>query len=328
MIKIATERGYNGGFSRQVVFEWEDDFAKTLDTSLYFLDSYKKHPIARLYRKAGFKKKIDWAEGHDICIYIATNIDLLRITAWYLPNFIPVMLDVNLNEIDELVYLTQRLPLYYVTSYQIYKKIATKYPDNKVKYIPQSVSEIYSAYNGNNKGREIIQFGRNNPVLHNFALKYCDRHEGIKYKFRNPDGYNMVEYSNGIFKDVGIITHRQSFIAMLRGASISLCSTPLADRTRDFGEGIDFFTARWYESVACGCGIIARWTDLVKEELLITDMTKVAHNVSDYGEFEFWADKIMNGEEDSESRKLFLSRNNSRCRANEIYMDLKALGYR
>lgn len=327
MIKIATERGYNGGFSRQVVFEWEDDFVKTLDTSLYFLDSYKKHPIARLYRKAGFKKKIGWSEGHDICIYIATNIDLLRITAWYLPNFIPIMLDVNLNEIDELVYLTQRLPLYYVTSYQIYKKIVTKYPNNKVKYIPQSVSEIYSEYNGNDKRREIIQFGRNNPVLHNFALKYCDRHEGVKYKFRNPDGYDMVEYSNGIFKDMGMITYRQSFIAMLRAASISLCSTPLADRTRDFGKGIDFFTARWYESVACGCGIIARWTDLVKEELLITDMTKVAHNVSDYSEFEFWANKIMNGEEDSESRKLFLSRNNSRCRANEIYLDLKALGY-
>lgn len=285
MVKILSERGYNKGISRQGVYEWEDDIKK-LNFPIEYMDSYTKHPVARILRKLHISKSISWNDNDDTYIFFAMNIDLLRIITWYIPNVIPILLDVTLDEIDELYNLTKKLPVFWVTALKIKEALVQKYPNCSVCYMPQMASDRYLS-EAIQKDISIIQFGRRNPVLHEYALEYVNTHSGTTYVYRCDEPQNgMEKYENGSKVSIGKIEHREEFISLLRKSKICLCSSPLMDSTRDFGEGIDFLTARWYEAIMNRCYIIARVSDIVQPELEQTQLKQLICNVSTYDEFE------------------------------------------
>lgn len=304
------------GISRQVVYEWEDDFVEELGIDFEYMDSYQKHPIARLMRKIGIKKPIAWKKKKDIRLFFAMNIDLLRLLTWYVPNIIPIVLDITLQEIDEFYMLTKKLPICYVTSLQIRNIIKEKYPQCNVEYIPQMVSKRYSE-SDYKKNIDFIQFGRRNPVLHNWAIRYCDENRDTTYMYRHTIAqHGMVMYKNGQKQEFGEIKTRSEFIELLQRSKISLCSSPLADKTRDFGEGIDFLTARWFESVACDCPIMARWTESAEPEVEITGVNKIATNLKTYEEFDTYANRCLLGNTEFKTNRMhFIDQNNAAERA-------------
>lgn len=238
MIKILTERKYNQGISRQIVYEWEDDISQKWNVPFEYMDSYKKHPIARVLRKLKIEKPISWRENKNTLIFFAMNIDLLRIITWYILNVIPVLLDVTLDEIDELYKLTKNLPCFFVTALKIRDVLLEKYPECKVCYIPQMASDHYLK-ESISKDFSFIQFGRRNPVLYEFALKYVNKHRGTTYLYRceNPEE-GMEQSENGFKKRIGVIKDRDNFVKILEKSKICLCSTPLMESTREFGDGM------------------------------------------------------------------------------------------
>lgn len=327
MLKILTERNYNTSISHQVVYEWEEDFAAYFKTSLFFLDSYKKHPVSRLFRKIGIVPTIRWKEGREVYIYLVMNVNLLRLTAAYLPNTIPVLFDVTVEDIDILEKLVKNLPFYYVTSLGICERIRKKYPESKVQYMPQSVSVRHVCLE-QNRDIDLIQFGRRNPVLHEYALEYCNKHKGVSYLFRHMDAdQGMIWYCDGQARDIGVIGTREDFMAYLKRSRISLCSSPCMDHTRDFGDNIDFLTARWYESAASGCHILARWSEFVEPEIERTSMESFADNIISYEQFEKLADEYLNaGCCDGDRIERFIESNSTSARAKTMENQLKING--
>lgn len=327
MIKILTERKYNQGISRQTVYEWEDDISEKYNISLLFMDSYKTHPFARLLRKIRFPKAISWNQNKDILLFFAMNIDLLRILAWYTPNVIPILLDVTLDEIDEVYRITKNLPIFWVTAISLKEALVKKYPDCKVCYIPQMASDRY-LQETIEKQSSIIQFGRRNPVLHDFAKKYVDNHHGISYIFRTNDSSKcMIKYSNSIQTEIGILQTREEFINYLLNSKICLCSTPLTEHTRDFGDNIDFLTARWYESIMCRCHILARTSNVVKPELEITGLINLIDNVNTYEEFSSLCDSYLSNNALSYNAAFTFAQTNSAVyRGGYILMQLHKKG--
>lgn len=330
MVKILTERGFVSAFSRQVVYEWEDDFASVLNAPLEQLDNYQKHPIARLMRKVFRSRPIRWVPGQDVRLFLAMNIDLLRLTCWYLPNTIPILLDVTLEEIDELHSLTKQLPVYYVTSVVLRDRILERYPDSRVKYLPQSVASEERLWGGDerphykNKDIDMIQFGRRNPVLHQYACHYSETHPNVSYCYRDDDpSHGCVRYENGKAESIGVIRTRADFLAHLSRSRISLCSTPLMDETRDFGAGIDFLTARWFESAACRCHILGRWSESAQPEVEKTGLCSIAHNIDSYEAFEKAVDEALQTQPDEQLYRQFLVANTAAARAVCVLADLR-----
>ena len=78
------------------------------------------------------------------------------------------------------------------------------------------------------------------------------------------------------------------------------------------------FSLRWYASVACGCHIIARWSDLVSEEVRKTRMDCVASNIETYDEFRKSADEYLISPIKRGGVASFLEENDARSRAKEI----------
>lgn len=293
MIKILTERRYNKGISRQVVYEWEDDISSRWNIPFAYMDSYKKHPISRMMRKLHIRKSMVWNSNEDCFIFFAMNIDLLRIVAWSTPNILPVLLDVTLDEVEELYDLTKNLPIFWVTAIKIKEVLLNRHPDCKVCYIPQMASDKH-LHESFDKKISLIQFGRRNPVLHEFAQKYVDTHKGTSYLYRcdNPaDG--MEQRRNGISERIGVIGEREKFNQLLQQSTICLCSTPLIDNTRNFGEGVDFLTARWYEAIMSRCFIIARASKIVMPELEATGLAPLIANIASYDIFESECNKCL-----------------------------------
>jgi hypothetical protein len=323
-LKILTERKYNYGISRQTIYEWEDDIAKTLNLDFSCMDSYQKHPLARLARKMKIKKKIKWCPQKDALLFFSMNIDLLRILAWYEVNVLPIILDISVSEVDEFVFLTSDLPYCGVTSMQIYKIIKEKYPEENVVYIPQMASDRYFD-SSIIKNIDFIQFGRKNPLLHEWAKKYCDENMGRSYIYRHTDSSKgMVKYINGEAIDIGIFETREIFMEYLKKSKISLCSTPLTEKTRDFGDNIDFLTARWFESVACHCHIFARYSDYVIPEVVQVGLDKVSNRIDSYHDFKMYADEALRTNYFNDEKMVeFMQKNSASERAIRISKDLK-----
>lgn len=325
MLKVLTERRYNTGIARQVVYEWEEDLARELNLTFEFMDSYTNHPFARFMRKIKLLKPISWNLDKDSYIFFAMNIDLLKLITWYMPNVIPIILDITLDEIDELYKITKKLPVFWVTARNIYQIIKECYPDTKAAYIPQMVSGRYfSLAKKYEKDIWFIQYGRRNPVLHEYAMKYCSEHIGGVYVYRHIDPKKgMVIYKNNKKCDIGVVLSREEFMDYLLRSKISLCSSPMMDHTRNFGENIDFLTARWYESVACGCFVFARWSENAAAEGKMIGLDKVVNEVNEYKEFEKLADQYLNKDkQDISQMDNFCQNNMVESRARIIYKAL------
>lgn len=311
MIKILSERAYNNGISRQTVYEWEDDISEGLNIPIVYMDSYKKHSFARVFRKLKVNKPIEWNSNKDTYLFFAMNIDLLRLITWYIPNVIPILLDVTLEEIDDLYNLTRKLPVFWVTALKIKDALKQKYSNCRVCYIPQTASDR-NLNKFVEKDISYIQFGRRNPILHEFAMRYVDTHENITYVYRcdNPKK-GMEEYRDGKVTSIGVVGGRSDFIKLLQKSRICLCSSPLMDNTRDFGEGIDFLTARWYEAILNRCYIVARASDIVLPELVQTGLDKIVANISTYDEFERVSNEYFSEDVFSYDTAFEFSKNNS-----------------
>lgn len=328
MIYIGTERKSVDSFSRQCVYEWEEDFSTSLNFSFKDIDGYQNHSIARLMRKLNIKRPIRWKSGDDIWVAFVMNIDLLRLMTWYLGNILPIMLDVERKDIPELIMFTRNLPVYYVTSYSTYCIIKENYPNSNVRYMPLMVSSRYTEKKEIDCRYDFVQFGRRNEILHKYAIRYCDEHQGRKYVYRhsNPK-LGMTVYCNGQNVDIGSVDTRTQFIDMLRCSRISLCSTPAVDGSRGFGEGIDFITPRWYESYACKCSVIGRWTDDANEEVGMTGLNEVTTCVETYEMFEKLANEYLYSEKQNNDKiNLFIEKNTATKRSKELIEELRKQG--
>jgi hypothetical protein len=174
-------------------------------------------------------------------------------------NVIPIYLDVSEKDISKIVYETQYLPCYFVTSLDIFNLIKKNDISSKCHYLPLSVSDKYLSENIPNKSIDVLQLGRKNTVLHEYMLKYCEEFPKTNYIYQLSNG--NLNYESTIYGNIGEFSDRHEFIELLSRSKISLVSTPGCDNSRKFGDGIDFITPRFYESAAHYCYMLGRYTN-------------------------------------------------------------------
>lgn len=246
--KIITERNSTNLSFFQVTYEWEDILAKVLNTDFYSIrkklsnNKIQEYLLERLMSIFPFKtNKSKW------------NIVFImypRLSHRYkFKSIIPIYLDVHKKWKDKIISDTRKLPIYFVTSLDLYEDIKKTESNSECVYLPLSVSDIYYAQRIPKKSVEVVQLGRKNRILHEFMLKYCETKD-VNYIFNNNGTYNSTKNGN-----IGQLSTRQEYMSLLTKARVSLVSTPAVDGDKDFG-GYDFFTPRFYESAISYCYMI------------------------------------------------------------------------
>lgn len=234
-------------------------------------------------------------------------------------NTIPIYLDVHPRWIDKIIFDNRYNTKYFVTSYDIYRMIKQKDDSDRCCYIPLFISDRYIVDNRPDyeKTIDIVQLGRKNMFLHNCAMKYTEEHANIEYVYLDAGGYISTKYGM-----IGDLKTRADYMGLLQRAKISLVSTPGSDLSKDFG-GTDFFTPRFYESMASDCYLVGKYTE--NEEANVLSMSKYCPNIKNYDEFEFAINSALETKHEKirQNYRDFLRENCSTSRAKYIQRQLK-----
>lgn len=310
---VVSKRKYEKWPSWFVVYEYEDIIAKELGMPIELLkDEHAVRMKERLYRHLGisfskFSSSVDkWK-----LIFVMSSEGMVSYTY---PNCIPFFLDTPAYTVNNVIAYTKKLPFFFVSCLDFFS-LLKKSGCNNVHYIPLSVSDQYITDALPKKKIDVIQVGRKNYLLHEWMLRYCEEHKEVEYVYK-ADGTDMT-YSSTMRGDIGKFESRSEYMEMLKLAKVSLVSTPGCDGNRDFG-GIDFVTPRFYESAACYCQMVGRYSE--NAEIGLIGIKSVCSNVSNYDEFSHIINVSLrkNKSIDIVAYKDFLKKNCTSQRAKEI----------
>lgn len=315
MFKITTERSNNNFKYNQIVFEWEEDFANYFNSELLNMGKYANNKYLDLFFEC-LLKLIPFS-GNNLLSFV---LFVRQSHRYKMKGSTPIYLDIHPRWINKIIYDCRKTKKYFVTSYDIYKMIKEKNENSNCCYIPLFISDRYIKTDKVQfkKTIDIVQLGRSNSFLHNCALKYVKEHPEVEYVYLNKDVY--VSTKRGI---IGDLTTREEYMEFLQSAKISLVSTPASDPAKDFG-GIDFFTPRFYESMAADCYLVGQYTN--NDEANILSIRDYCPNISTYEEFQEIIDNYLKGD-NSELREFyydFLKNNSSSARAKYISEQFRA----
>lgn len=306
---ILSERGYMHWASWDVVYEWEDIIAKNSGCKIVtFRTGIKGKFIRRGIRD--INKLCRKEQKYRITDKERIRLLFVMSAAVYkdLPtkNIIPVFLDFPEKMVEVIIRATNELPVFFVTCKDIYNILKEKGLEN-VRYMPLSISDRYYRQEIPDKSIDVIQFGRKNKILHDYMLRYCKEHRGTEYVYQTRDG--SLTYLSTTRGNIGRFNSRKEYMDLIRTCRCSLVSSPGCDRGRsdEFGK-IDFITPRFYESAACYCHLIGRYTE--NEESREIGISEICPCVSEYAQFEEILDNYLCAEEyDWSKQKKFVAKN-------------------
>lgn len=292
-----------------MVYEWEDIMKESLGCNLSSL--HATGVVGRKIRSLSVKltsigQTIKFDPNCDIQFVWVMNSKGYRNYSY--KNCIPIYLDFPSGMVEQIKNATKDLPCYWVTSYAIYEQLVQAGSKN-VYYIPISISDKYRTIGEaslTRKSLDVIQFGRKNPVLHDYMLSYCKRNPEVEYVYQTYNG--SLTYCSTTRGDLGKFDDRNEYMSLLSSAKVSLVSTPAFDCVRDFG-GVDFVTPRFFESAAMYCHMIGRYTENKEAELL--EIGKICPNVASQEEFDALLTQMLSTENAENVKKYegFLKKN-------------------
>lgn len=314
---LVSQRKIEHWASWHVVYEWEDIIARELGIQIECPNDTIVHRVKKAiyyHVKIANRLPVFTSDSNNWKLIWVMNAENLGL--YVAKGNIPIFLDATADTADNVIRATKRIPVFFVTCFNYYNLLVSKGCENAA-FMPLSISDKYVTEKAPSKTIDVLQFGRKNGILHDWMMQYCTENLGVEYVYQTGD--RSLTYTSTIRGNIGKFNDRNEYMAMMKSAKVSLVSSPGCDQTKNFG-GIDFITPRFYESVACGCHLVGRYTENEETELL--NLSSVCPNVKTYDEFCEVINKLLtNRTEVTMEEKNFLKLNCTSKRA-EIIFDI------
>lgn len=265
--RIVSNRDCSSWPSWLMVYEWEDILAKTLSAKITPLGEYLSSS------NTGRPENV-----YDLC-FVQVPIDLERFKGKN--QLIPIVMDLWHQDIEQFLKDGSSFKLIFVTSLAAFNLLLSK-GCTHIAYLPYSFPDQYLLRSLPQKGIDIIQFGRTNPVLDSYMLRLLNIHPHLSYVTTMLHN-GKIHFHSSHHGLMEASDTRQKFMAMLARCNISLVSTAGMDGSRDIG-GFDPVSPRFYESAAGYCRLIGRFPH--NDEFECFGINRIADRVESYQEFE------------------------------------------
>lgn len=316
---IYTNRKFESWPSWDCVHEWEEDFIESLSANFNFYNYFKyklSKTVFNKYTKKLFINKFSQKKSEKVSLAFFMDIYQSKYFFNSKSNAIPIIIDLWADQYEDYKKIFADLKVGYVTSMEVYNKIN----NNNLRYIPLMISDRWKKDKIDKKEIDIIQLGRRNKILHEYALKLIEKYPSIEYVYQINSNGRLHYYSN-IRGDIGEFHTRKSYMDLLGKTKISLVSSPGIDNSKNTG-GINPVTPRFYESAVNYCYMIGRYP--LNEDFTYNEVNKVCSNVKDYEEFEFLILKSLKEKFTKyESYDRFLEPHYASNVAKKIYKELR-----
>ena len=299
--EILSAKEWKGGYTIQTVYEWDDIIASKLgipldtESQVAMNKIYEKpvyHFLQKFIRNSFLKNYIDISFNYllrkkkNIC-FISHQLYVIDMPSHYIyqPNSIPIFIDCFKTMAEKIVSYCKKNPLLFVTDYEVYQELQQTRIAHKTKYIPLSISDIHIKKTVPEKKIDVLQMGRQNPVLHEWMIRFTKKFPEIEYVYANRKDEIHAYYSTTQGWIHETVDTRDEFMQFLGSAKISLLSSPGidgGDKART--GGYNPVTPRFYESAINYCYLVGRYPD--SPDFIHNDVSSVCERPENYEDFE------------------------------------------
>lgn len=304
LTKIYSDRYYQTGANYHLVYEWEDELARDLKIPIQNSPFPSDNIFTKISGKIGNrffsndltslfnKQKLD--EGKYLYFEMSPK---KTISFSNYKNAIPVIIDFwNKSNIESFKYAYRKCEYLLVTSLEIMKFLEKENLGSKLIHFPLSLPDKYKIDPHNSdqkfhKKYDIVLAGRTNPILWSYLKEYEKYNPDLEYLYQELQKGELYYRSNknGI---VGNFHSREDYIGLIKSAKVSFYSTPGIDGGETRTEGFNPITPRFFELLASGCHIIARYPN--NEESEFYQLDTICPSIKNYEQFKKQLDLALN----------------------------------
>ncbi len=316
--QILTKRNWQHNYAYDLVYEWEDVFASTLQLPLVDekeLINNRYVKLIPLLSTALQTNKVSFAfEMESIGCHWFTNRK---------KNIIPFIIDYYPQEkgiygYDMFNFLYKKHPAVFVSSAEVYEHLKSLGDKIKVNiyHVGLSLSDKYRlAPNASfNKKYDLVLFGRQSPVLMGYLEQYKKNHQDFIYVYNKRINGQLLYYtSNGELLDD--VNTRGKYMGLMKNAKCAFYTTPGIDSEK-VTHGFNQITPRFLELLSCGCHIIARYVD--NADARFYEIDQFCKSIDNYSQFSQALDYARNNDVDIQKYASYLEKHYTSVRANQI----------
>lgn len=315
--QIYTRRfGAGQNYAQPIIYEWEDEISKVLDTpvvsypSVYkYINRLKIHSSLLGPSKGSFRFVIN---GRDYDEPMNSK------------HIIPCIIDFfeKGNQLQEFYSKHSRNKLVLLSSPFDYEYLKKNQCPLNIGLFAYSLSDKYAITERRiEKKYDIVLTGRQDPLLYSFFKEYVKKHPDVTYVKRgqeldNDTNKTKAYYINGKVC-IGAIDTREEFMALQSQGRVTLYG--VQGYLDGFTKGFYHMTPHFLEIIACGSHVIARYpsgADGVDAHFYEFD--KFSPSVESYEEFESAMDHALSTEVDMDMYSNYLKKHYTSTRAIEL----------
>ncbi len=325
MIELAgiyTIRDTKQPFYWDVVFRWEDEFARMLNIPLIHVGKeydniYKPSLTRKILNRANFYQLSDRYFFAPDRYYLAFHIGPPGVYSFHSrKNVIPIIIDFwkseNLKRFESIFSLNK---IVFITSREVYNYLLDKKLDINLDHLALSLPDG-AAVDVSNQKRifDLIQLGRQNQQLTSYTKRFLNEFPETNYIYAEKIDGRMKMFST---RDgaLGEFTTHDAFLNLLKQTKISLVSAPGLDDDAQRTGGFSPVTPRFLESAACGCYLVGVYPD--NDDFRYFGINEVCANVTDYNSFKTIVLQYLQNQK-TPDYSSFLQRHLSSKRATEL----------
>jgi hypothetical protein len=183
-----------------------------------------------------------------------------RVTHYAVQNdVIPIIIDFWPEHVAMAETIFSRVPLLFVTNIEMKECLDRTTLAAKTHYVPLSVSARHICRDIPSKTLDLIQVGRRNRLLHDWALRYVAERPSLDYLFVGDLRGYTPQWISTKRGPIDFDNSRDTYMKLLKSARISLVSSPGIDGGENRTGGFNPVTPRFYESAAARCQLIGRF---------------------------------------------------------------------
>jgi hypothetical protein len=338
-IEVLSARGWNEYKPLQVVYEWEDIIAECCGIRVdadsmvkmnQLFDSTFNFQAQRVIRNTFLHRFIDNSFNYLHRTRPGTHFlnfvlypHPIRNFYSYSANVIPILLDCFADSIDKVPEYFRLNKIVFVTNIEVFDYLARTSIGGKLRYIPLSISDRYFSAHVPKKEIDLLQVGRQNPILHQWAIEFTMRHPEFEYVYGGFNG-KIAEYLSTRRGSLGLVDSREDFMKLMASARISLVSSPGIDGGEKRTGGFNPVTPRFYESLAAQCFMVGRYNDT--PDFVHNQVSEVCARPENFASFEkLVLEMLQRPFEINETSSQFLKRHLTSTVALSIKRELETL---
>lgn len=318
--RILTCRNLDVRFFWQIVFEWEDIFAKNMKLSLWEEPQVARNPHA--FRLPILGDLVTMGKGN----VFRYDLSAGNYNFWNTKRILPCIIDFNLNmkRLPEFEYAYRKHQMVLISSLEAYEMLKEHETKLNIGHLPLSLSDKYRITPSTKieKKYDLVLMGRQNPILMEFVHEYAKRHTDFVYVYK-PESEQGFTYYTSRGEMVGNIVDRDQYMGLIRQACCSLYSTQCVDEGPKWRNGYNQVTPRFLEIIASGCHVIARYKE--NPDTSYYEIDQFAPMCDSYTDFERQLDKARNEEVDMEKYTKYMEKHYTSVRVAQLEKILKTI---